>query len=87
MFKQRYEGTYKERVKWFAGFDAENPMVHVTLTDNNKENIFYDHMIHITTQAQFESELSKLCDHYVKTILEPTSGSTLLPPGDTDEST
>lgn len=63
MFKEVLQGTYRDKVKWFAG--VADDVVHVTLHDMNNENIFYDHMIHIRGREQFEAELGKMCEHYI----------------------
>ena len=63
MFKEALEGTYRDKVKWFAGV-ADN-VVHVTLRDMDDEHIFYDHMIHIRGREQFEIELGRMCEHYI----------------------
>jgi len=63
MFKEALEGTYRDKVKWFAGV-ADN-VVHVTLHDMQGENIQYDFMIHIRGREQFETQLGKMCEHYI----------------------
>ncbi len=68
MFSEAFQGTYRDKVKWFAGV-ADN-VVHVTLSDMNNENIFYDHMIHIRGKEQFELELGKLCEYYINKFLD-----------------
>ena len=68
MFKEAYEGTYRDKVKWFAGV-ADN-VVHVTLHDLNNENVFYDHMIHVQGKPAFEVELTRICEYYIETILD-----------------
>ena len=50
MFREQVQGSYKDTVKWFAGV-ADN-VVHVTLSDMENDNVFYDHMIHVHGQEQ-----------------------------------
>jgi len=68
MFNQVLQGTYKDKVKWFAG--VADDIVHVTLHDMNNDNIFYDHMIHVRGQEQFETELGRMCEHYIGRFLD-----------------
>jgi len=68
MFKEVLQGTYRDKVKWFAG--VADDVVHVTLNDMNNENIFYDHMIHIHGREQFEAELGKMCEHYISRFVD-----------------
>mgnify|MGYP003109486256 FL=1 len=67
MFREQVQGSYKDTVKWFAGV-ADN-VVHVTLSDMENDNVFYDHMIHVHGQEQFEIELARLCEYYISNIL------------------
>ena len=63
MFNETKEGIYKEQVRFFAG--VADGVVHVTLTDMNHDNIFYDWMENIRGAEMFESALSVMCEKYV----------------------
>jgi adenylosuccinate synthase len=62
MFNETKEGIYKEQVRFFAG--VADGVVHVTLTDMNHDNIFYDWMENIRGAEMFESALSVMCEKY-----------------------
>ena len=68
MFNEAFQGTYKNKVKWFAGV-ADN-VVHVTLSDMDGGTVFYDYMLHVHGREQFEIELSKMCEHYISRFID-----------------
>jgi|APSaa5957512493_1039668.scaffolds.fasta_scaffold372920_1 hypothetical protein len=67
MFSEAYSGTYAEQVVWFAG--VADGMVHVTLYDTNKDNIFYDYMTTVSGQDDFNKQLDVMCKEYIKRFI------------------
>ena len=67
MFSQVVSGKYKDDVHFFAG--TADGVVHVTITDENGNNTFYDFMKNVSSQQEFEEQIKIMCEDYLQRFI------------------
>ena len=83
MFSEAHAGVYKDKVHWFIG--VENWLVHVTLHDNDNDNIFYDFLLIDEETPVFTDEmLETMCELYIMRFIDG-DGTPLLTEGGEDD--
>lgn len=63
MFSQAFAGVYGDKVHWFAG--VADGVVHITLHDNDRDNVVYDFRNQVD-----DNVINEMCEDYIKRYID-----------------